>query len=446
MSTPPSRRRTDAAPAQATRRTVLRGVGATLVLPFLPSALPRSAWGSTATAPTRLLIGVMPNGLFTPRWEPTVVGPDYVLSDILTPAALLKDRMTVVSGLKNRAEEAYNSPEHNPAMGSLLTDTPVGFEPGNPNGISVDQVGADFNGALTPFRSLQFGVDTASSGGEGTYSSTVSWGNSDTPYSPIEDPRTMFNRLFGTDSGLTPEQAEAYNAMRGSVLDRVAERTASLKPTLSSRDQLKLEQYETGVRELELQLDRLADIVCEEPATPVASPGLAEATTAMYDLMFKAYECDLSRYVTFMQGGSASDQVFGHLGITTSHHSLSHSAWGAGGVDEGDYVRINQWELEMFCGLVQRLADTEDVDGSDILSNTIAVFTTEFSDSNFHVAYGTYALPVALFGGENLGLVQGQHRRFAEEAHGSLWLTLLHHLGIEQASFGSFGTKVLSLT
>jgi hypothetical protein len=431
-------------PGVPSRRAILRGAGAALALPFLPSLLPRSARASQTAAPARILVAVMPNGIFTPAWQPANLGANYDLPQILVPASALQSRMTIVSGLQNYSEEDV-FPEHEPAMGSLLTDTPVDqTATGTPNGISVDQVPADHYGALTPFRSLQFGVENTGGGGS-PYVNQVSWGNGDTPYPPIEDPRTMFNRMFGGDTGMTPEEAAAHQTMRSSILDRVHARTLELKAKASPSDQVKLDQYQTGVSELEEQIARLEAIVCEEPDEPATNPGFAEATSLQYDLMLKAFECDLTRSISFLQGPSVSNQVYSHLGLTSDHHTLSHAGWG-GGQNETDLKAINTWQFEMFCGLMQSLADTEDVDGNDILSNTIAVFTTEFSDSNLHRAYDEYSLPVAIFGGENLGIVQGQHRQFPLESHGSLWLTLLHHLGIEQSTFGNHGTTVLSLT
>jgi hypothetical protein len=429
----------------ATRRTLLKGAGATLVLPFLPSALPREAWGAAQASPPRFVAAVVPNGIFTPAWQPQTLGPDFEITDILTPAAALKPRLTVVSGLKNLAEEALYA-EHTPAMGSILTDTAFDYSGGvTPNGISVDQVVADHYGAATPFRSLQFGVDNAGAI-ETPYTWQISWGNADTPFPPILQPRTMFNRMFGSDQGLSPEEIAARGTIRGSILDRVRDRTIALKTGLSTADLQKLDQYETGVRELEVRLDWLDEIVCEEPEVPGSNPAFAEATSIMYDLMFKAFECDLTRVMTFLQGQTVSDQVYTHLDITAGHHTLSHSGWG-GGQAESDYKRINQWQFEMYCSFIQKLADTEDTDGNDMLSNTICLYTTEFSDSNSHLAYGTYALPMAVMGGENLGIVNGTHRFFPEdESHGSLLLTLLHHAGIEQDTFGDNGTTVLSLT
>jgi len=432
---------------QPNRRMVLRGAGATLFLPFLPSALPRAAWGASPTAPTRLVVCVMPNGIYTPAWQPLAIGADYDLPPILLPVASLQSRFSVLSGTQNKAEEEIY-PNHDQAMGSLLTDTPIQGIAGPPeNGISFDQVAADAFGAYTPFRSMQLGVENTS--GFGGYNDNVSWGNGDTPYEPILDPRTAFTRMFGASEGMSEAEIEARKTLRTSILDRVLDRTTTLKPKLSTGDQLKLDQYETGVRELELQIDRLEAIQCEAPPEPSSNPGFAEATQVMYDLMHKAFECDLTRYITFMQGPSVSGQVYSHLGLTKDDHTLSHNSWYNGGSydqDRNDRITMQAWQMEMFTAFMQKLADTTDSDGGDVLANTICVFTSEFGDANFHMAYGDYGQPMGIGGGENSGIVQGLHRALGPQSHANVWLALLGHLGIEQETFGAYGTSAVDLT
>jgi hypothetical protein len=422
----------------------LRGAGATLFLPFLPSALPRAAWAaSPAPAPIRLVVCVMPNGIYTPAWEPLSTGPDYELLGITLPVASLQSRFTILSGAQNRSlEETIDN--HDQAMGSLLTDYPIEGIGGAPdNGISVDQVAADAFGAFTPFRSMQLGVDNGNS--IGGYNDNVSWGNGDTPYEPILDPRTAFSRMFGIKDGMSDEEVAARKGIRTSILDRVMDRTTSLRVHLAAADAQKLDQYETAVRELELQIERLENIECAPPVEPGSNPGFAEATQIMYDLMHKAFECDLTRYITFMQGPSASNQSYTHIGISTSDHSLSHLAWYD---DNGrkDRVAMQAWQMEMFTSFMQKLADTTDSDGNDVLSNTICVFTGEFGDANSHQAYGTYGVPLGIGGGENAGIVQGQHRFIGEQSHANVLLGLLQLLGVDQPAFGTHGTVPLDLT
>jgi hypothetical protein len=415
---------------QPNRRMVLRSAGATLFLPFLPSALPRSAWAAASPAPIRLVVCVVPNGIFTPEWQPTATGPDYDLKGILLPVASLQSRFSVLSGTQNKSEEAVLA-NHDQAMGSLLTDTPIESIGGAPeNGISFDQVAADAFGANTPFRSMQLGVENTS--GFNGYNDNVSWGNGDTPYEPILDCRTAFTRMFGASEGMSEAEIAARKTARMSILDRVIDRTAALKPKLSTGDSLKLDQYETGVRELELQIERLEEIQCEAPLEPSSNPGFAESTQIMYDLMHKAFECDLTRYITFMQGPSVSGQVYSHLGLTTDDHTLSHNSWYGTQYDQDrlDRVAMQAWQMEMFTSFMQKLADTTDMDGGDVLSNTICVFTAEFGDANLHMAFGDYGQPIGIGGGENSGIVQGLHRALGPQSHANVWLSLLGHLGI----------------
>jgi hypothetical protein len=218
-----------------------------------------------------------------------------------------------------------------------------------------------------------------------------------------------------------------------------------VRSNLASADLVKLDQYETGVRELELQIDRLENAVCVAPAEPGVNPGFAEATSIMYDLMHKAFECDLTRYITFMQGPSLNGHVYDHLGLTQDDHTLSHNSW-INDDDRGDRILMQNWQFQMFTDFLQKLADTTDVDGGDVLSNTIGVFTAEFGDANNHLAYGENPVPLGIAGGENAGIVQGQHRAIGPQSHANVWLGLLNYLGVEATSFGGYGTQPLDLS
>jgi hypothetical protein len=257
----------------------------------------------------------------------------------------------------------------------------------------------------------------------------------------------VFERMFAIDAaaGLSPSQIAAQKQLRASVLDRVLERTAALRGKLGSEDRIRLDQYETGVRELENRLAQLDELTCAQPVIPEANPTFAVATDLQYELAHKMFECDLTRCVTFLQGPSQSEEVYSHLGVTRGLHSLSHDGWTSSN-SRDDYVACNTWQLERFAALLTKLATTTDIDGSDLLSNTICVFTTEFSESNQHKAYAPpHSLPIGIAGGENAGIVQGQHRLFDGENTGNLWLGLLHHLGIEQPTFGDHGRDPIDL-
>jgi len=246
---------------------------------------------------------------------------------------------------------------------------------------------------------------------------------------------------------MSEEEVAARKTVRSSILDRVLDRTTALTGTLSSRDVQKLDQYQTAVRELELQIERLESIQCVAPPEPVGNPAFGEATQIMYDLMFKAFECDLTRYITFLQGPSVSGQVYSHLGIQKDDHTLSHNSWyDNNGNDRADRITMQAWQFEMFTSFMQNLADATDFDGNDVLSNTLCVFTSEFGDANLHQAYGDYGQPMGIGGGENLGVIQGLHRELGDQSHANVWLGLLHLLGVDQPTFGTFGTSPVDLT
>ena len=182
------------------------------------------------------------------------------------------------------------------------------------------------------------------------------------------------------------------------------------------------------------------------PAEPAGNPAFGESTAIMYDLMHKAFECDLTRYITFLQGPSVSGQVYSHLGLTRDDHTLSHNSWYNDGQDRQDRITMQAWQFEMFTNFMQKLADTEDFDGNDVLSNTLCVFTSEFGDANLHMAFGPYGQPMGIGGGENVGVIQGQHRALGDQSHANVWLGLLHLLGVDQPTFGTFGTTPVDLT
>jgi Protein of unknown function (DUF1552) len=426
-----------------TRRLILKGLGASLALPFLPSALPRSAWGAGVQAPLRLLVAVMPNGQYTPAFQPVNAGANYDLPPIITAIKKYQSRFSVLTGVHNLGERD-SFPEHAPAMGTLLTDN-LYNDQCLENLISFDQVLADALGAATPFRSLQLTVKNAVNGSSACIDK-VSWGNGATPYPPIEDPLVAFERLFGAEDGLTPEEIEARNAIRGSILDAVLERTASLRKRLNTEDLVRLDQYETGIRDLETRLSDLSELVCEEPEAPGATLGYEEATQIQYELIHKAFECDLTRYVTFLQGPSLSTEVYTFSGTSQGLHELSHESWYQD-QSRQEYIDANAWQFEQFVGLLELLANTTDIDGSDMLSNTVCVYTTEFSEANQHLAYGPpHSLAIGIAGGENAGIVQGVHRVYDAENTGNLWLSLINYLGVEQSTFGVHGDTPINLS
>ena len=416
---------------------MLRGAAGALSLPWLPSLASRGARAATGeVAPLRLVVAVMPNGLYSPLLQPTVVGAGYDLPEIIASLAPWQSRTTVLTGVDNLAA-AETTAGHPEAMGTLMTDTT--YEAACPtNGVSVDQVAAEQMGADTAFASLQVAVDNPSGGLPDACMTNLSWGLDGAPYPAIEQPTDLFDHLF-----VAPHSPTTTVTL--SILDRVAERATELQSRINAQDKVRLEQYLTAVRELESRLDQSTTGTCEPPDVPPELPTFAEATTLQYDLVHLALQCDLTRVVTFLQGPTTTNEVYAHVGATKGLHVLSHEAW----VYESsrlEYVAACTWEVEQFAAFVGQLASTTDTDGNDLLSNTICVLMSEFGESNLHLGYGPpYSLPILIAGGENAGIAQGQHRVVTGQNTGNFFLGLLHHLGIERERFGEHGTAPIVL-
>lgn len=357
------------------RRMLLGGSAATLWLPFLPSLLPRSAWGAAPpVAPRRLIYWFVPNGMLEKNFTPLATGANYDLPFAIEPILPIQNRVSVISGIENKPSVGGNLGTHEECMVGLLSDTKLG-NPGGPidGGITVDQWAAQAMGTETPFPSMQLGMDQPwieSGGNYNTYYTTLSWANGQTPLAQLTDPKTVFDRMFaGSDPALTEEDIERRNGLRKSLLDSLADRTAALQGRLSSADKIKLDQFTTGVRELETRIDALAALECPQPLEPGSSPGFVEAMGLMTDLMVVAFQCDYTRLFTFMTGASTSLTIYDFLDITTDHHTLSHNQ-AADDVAKQQLMTIMNWQSSMWTSLCQKLAAVPE-EGGDLLSSTM---------------------------------------------------------------------------
>ncbi|MEZ4235023.1 MAG: DUF1552 domain-containing protein [Myxococcota bacterium] len=425
------------------RRMFLRSTGATLWLPFLASALPRGARAAVPT-PRRALWWFVPNGLVSDYVRPTQLGAGYDLPLALQGIAPLQSRISVISGLKNRAAIGYDA--HEEAMPTLLGDDHVDNTFNGPldAAMTVDQFAAQQIGSETPFGSLQLGTDEPYISGGGNVDvlyRTLSWAGPSTPISPLTDPKTVFQRMFGgTSSDLTAQEIEIRATLRKSLLDSVLDRTKALDARLNPADKAKLDQYTTGVRELELRLDQLEGLSCPEPGEPDASPGYQQKIALMTDLMVVALQCDFTRLVTFLTGASTALTTYNWLGHSNDHHTLSHN-WSFSNTAARDLQQVYDWQVQRYVELCTKLADIPTEDG-DLLSSTQVILLSEFGESNLHQAE---PLTFLLAGGEAGDIVQGQHRAFPNQPHSNLWLSVLEHLQCDPQGYGTTTTGPLDL-
>ena len=406
-----------------TRRALLATAGASVALPFLPSVAP----AGSAEVPRRLLLWFRPNG------ESRISVPDgSTLEELpagMTPLAAIADRTTLISGLANYQGEFAAGDRHLATASTVLRGGPPinGNDGVVTNAWSVDQVVARAAPAMTPLSSLQLGVESFGSRVGGA----VSYAAADQPLAPIVDPRAVFDRMFqGTDPTLSAKEAAQRAVLRSSVLDRVVERTNRLSRRLSAADAQRLDQYLTGVRELEARIGSFDELACEVPEAPSTPPALPERHAAMRDLMVLAFECDLTRTITFMAGRGGSQLRYPHLALDErpgiGHHDLGHHNNVERYIDE--LAVVQRWLVEQYAVLAERLAAIPDGVGGDLLEHTAMAMVTDWGDSNGHTARG---LTLAVTGGEQGGWSHGTHQVLPYRPHTWLLGTIADFFGVD---------------
>lgn len=395
------------------RRTFLRGIGASVALPLLDAMVPAgTALAQTAAAPRpRMGFVYFPHGAVMDRWTPAAAGRDFELPQILAPLAPFKDQMTIVSNLRNRAAEGYGVHTVNPGTW-LSCMNPGQTREGDPNaGLSADQIVAKHIGRDTPFPSLELCVEVPSSNGSCHadfgcgFKTTVSF-RSTTQALPMEhNPRKLFYRLFG--KGDTAEERDAIAAQTASLLDLVTDSAVSLRGQLGAVDRVRLEQYLDSVREIEKQVQKLAEQDSSNidlPDAPVGvPPAFEDHIRLMFDLLALAYQAELTRVATFMMAAELSMMTYNQIGISESFHPLSHHQNNPQKIDR--LAKLQTYHSEIFAGFLQKLADTPDGDGS-LLDHSILLYGSNMSDSNRHNAN---PLPSAVFGRAYGRIRGGQH-------------------------------------
>lgn len=423
------------------RRAFLGGAGVALALPFLPSLRSRRLAAQPAAVKKRLLVMYTPNGMNMADWMPSATGADYALPPILTPLAPIKSKVLVLSGIDNRPAMTDTFGQHAPATAGFLTCRAVAKSQEINNGISMDQVAAATLGAETRFASLQLGTDGGSSAGgcDGGYSCAytrnISWAGRGRPMPKMVSPRSVFDLMFaGYDPEATAEERARRLTYDKSVIDAVLADAQRLEDRLGASDRGKLDQYLTGVRELELRLGETAP-ACVAAARPPDGPIFPTRVRLMLDLMALAVQCDLSRVVTFMMGNSISGQSFPWIDVPDAHHAISHHQKDPAKLAK--LTKIDRWEVEQMVYLAQKLDAMDDGDGATVLDNSLLYFASEVSDGNSHLKTN---LPILLAGRGGSTIVPGRHVHFSGARLGDLFISMLYHLGIPVDNFGDDGT------
>ena len=428
------------------RRTVLRGLGATLALPILDAMLPAFATRARAAAKGvhRFQAFYVPNGMAMEYWLPKAEGRAFELSPILEPLAPYRNQMLVLSGIK--ANWNYI---HAGASGSFLTGTTRGGrnEIEIVADISIDQMLARHFASETQLPSLELSMDVPANAGACTgnlscvYTHTLSWRSPTQPLPMEWNPRAVFERLFG-DSGSTDWKArEARLRQRKSILDSVTEKLASLRRELGAQDRTKIDEYGEAVRDVERRIakaEEQSDLELPTLEQPQGAPPVFEDHLAlMLDLQLLAFQSDLTRVVTFMIGKEQSARPYPQIGVPEAHHPLSHH----NDVPEiiAHMSKINRYHTQLFSQYLAKLAATPDGDGS-LLDHMTILYGSGISNSTRHSGDN---LPLLVVGGGSGTIKGGQHLAYANKpTMANLLVTLMDKMGAPVEKIGGSTGKL----
>jgi hypothetical protein len=438
------------------RRTVLKGLGTAICLPFLDAMVPAFAKGAAAGAsPVRLAWFYVPNGIDMRHWTPPADGALGTLPGVLAPMQAVKDEIVVLSNLTTHWGRPLQdgAGDHGRALGSYMTGVQVLKTAGADLklGISADQVAANVNGHLTRLPSLEIGLEESrqagncDSGYSCAYVYNLAWKTETQPLPPISDPRGLFERLFGADV-VEPATARARRlAMRRSILDGVLGETQKLESTLGGSDRRKIDEYLTSVREIELQVERAAtDGMVIDPgmSKPFGVPAEFQGYfRLMTDMMIVAFKADITRITTFLVGREGSVRAYPEIGVADGHHPLTHHM---GNMDMLAKVRqINELHAALFAEFLQKLKNTPEGD-SNLLDQSLIVYGSGISDGNAHTHD---QLPTLLAGRGGGFVAPGRHIVYQRETPvTNLFATMLERVGVRAEHVGDSTGQLAGLS
>ncbi len=419
-----------------TRRMVLRGLGSSVALPLLDAMIPAATVlaQTAAAAPPRLGFVFFPHGAVMERWTPTTTGSEFEVPEILAPAAKFKDRMTIVSGLRNKAAES-NDP-HGIVAGTWLRCVAPNDVSDPSKGATADQIAARYIGTNTTFPSIEMGTPVGgpcSPGYSCAFGSALSFRTPDQSL-PIENnPRKLFFQLFG--QGDDAVERAAIVDQTGSILDSVMADAASLQRKLGAADNTMVANYLESVREVErrVQMMKSQDLSgVEIPNAPAGIPASFEDhLKILFDLMALAYQINLTNIASFMMEKEVSMRTYNNVGVNEAFHPLSHHG------DDPDkkarLVLVQAFHTSTFNYFLEKL-DAMPEGNSTVLNNSLILFGSNMSNSDKH---NHDPQPNALFGRAAGTVKGGQHLVYPQDTpQANILLTMLQRAGIPEEAFG----------
>ena len=432
-----------------TRRHFLRGLGACVALPAFASLssgrlgaapTPASRLATTATgAPLRSAFLYFPNGAIPSSWWPTEPGSSFEFSRTLKPLEGWRQHVQLLGELEHRNAEAGPDGGGDHARGNAVFLTGVRVNKSATDiraGVSIDQAIAREIGHLTRFPSLELTCDAVrksgacDSGYACAYQYNLAWSSPTSPMTPEANPRLLFERLFGPGApGLRAANQQRRQQEQRSILDFVLEDARALQGRLASADQHKLDEYLTGVRDVEKRIQRAGqfgqapDPDLETPAGVPADYG--QYIQLMFDMLVLAFQTDSTRVATLLLAHDGSNRSFADIGISEGHHDLSHHQNKAELIQK--VAEIDQWYVKQFARLLEKLAAVKDLDGNSLLHNSMVVYGGGNADANQHTHTN---LPLVLAGGGGGSITPGRYVKFGGRPTSNLFLSMADRMGV----------------
>jgi len=425
------------------RRTLLRGLGVSIALPWLDAMAPFARAATPSKSPNRMAFLYVPNGVNMADWTPKVEGADFELPAILEVLKPHKNQFSILTGLTSDKARPHGDGggDHARALGAFLT----GCQPNKTDGtniragVSVDQVAAARYADQTRLASLELGCEPGAmagncdSGYSCVYSSCMAWRSATQPLPKEVNPKQVFERLFA--NGPDNERL-ARDAKRKSVLDFVKDDSKELASKLGANDVRKLDEYFSSVRDIELRIARSEKMPPVKAPEGVAAPSgipasYEEHIRLMYDLLALAFQADVTRVSTCVLANEGSNRSYPFIGITEGHHELSHHGNDA---KKKEKIReINKFHTKQLAYLLDKLSAIKEGDGT-LLDHTMIAYGSGNSDGNAH---NHDNLPILLAGGGGGTIKQGRHIVYKNETPlNNLWLAMLERMDVKMQSLG----------
>jgi hypothetical protein len=428
------------------RRTFLRGMGVTMALPLLDAMVPAlSAFARTAAYPVKRLGFIyIANGAAPGFWTPKGEGRNFEFSSSLAPLEPLREHVFIPSGLEHRMAEGYGdgNGEHTRSTATFLSGTHPKLTEGADvrAGITADQIAARALGQQTRLPSLELQLDpnylvgNCENGYSCTYMNTISWRSATQPNPMENNPRIVFERLFG--EGGTTDQRAAQLRKNRSILDTITGQMSGLRQTLGPSDRVRVGEYFDSIREVErrIQIAEKADSESTLPELlerPIGIPDSYDAhSKLMFDLWTLAYQADVTRVVTKMMCREVNGRTYPWIGVNASHHNVSHHQLDPGKL--ADYAKINTYHVSLLAYFLDRLRSTPDGDGT-LLDNAIIVYGGGLGDGDRHDHIN---LPIVVAGGGDR-IRGGRHVTYPEGTPmTNLLLSVLQKAGVNVQRLG----------